>query len=221
MPSPSLRSWDVRREKATTLHRGCGSTTELAEELVPPPALLVHGDRRDDVTGELEQEGCVRVEGLVSTRRRSAVYGDDQPTPRSTAARGVLRSRLIPFGRPRGPAVPRHLVNMSARSRVPDDAAKSDMAGRCVDSLSLARGRAVPQAVVRCTEMGPALRHAARNVLPRRTGVIARVRREYAGIPRHAAGTLRLSRVGGRKEVGSPFPDIPQHIAQAELIGCE
>ena len=104
MPSPSLRSWDVRREKATTLHRGCGSTTELAEELVPPPALLVHGDRRDDVTGELEQERCVRVEGLVSTRRRSAVYGDDQPTPRSTAARGVLRSRLIPFGRPRGPA---------------------------------------------------------------------------------------------------------------------
>ena len=102
---------------------------------------------------------------------------------------------------------------------VSDDAPKSDVAGRRVDRLRMARGRAVAAAVVGRAEMRAALDHLSRNFDLGLGGVIARVLGRAARVLRDAA---RLRGVGGvslREPVRRPLPDVADHVVQAVAVG--
>jgi hypothetical protein len=101
----------------------------------------------------------------------------------------------------------------------PDDAPKSDVAGRRVDRLHMARGRAVAAAIIRRAEMRAALDHLSRNFDLGLGGVIARVLGRGARVLRDAT---RLRGVGGvnlREPIRCPLPDIADHVAQAVAVG--
>src|SRR4029079_12245846 len=98
------------------------------------------------------------------------------------------------------------------------DAAKPDMRGRRVDGLALARGRPVAMTVVRCTEMRPALRDAARDQIDGIRRIVARRGVHHAWVPRRTAGVVDGSGVPSRKVVGRPLPDVAGHVEEAVAV---
>src|SRR5258708_22694296 len=109
----------------------------------------------------------------------------------SAAARsrgGLVSLRLSPSQELRGSA------------RAPHDAPKTDVAGGRVDRLSLARRRAVAQAVVGRAEVRPAFHHSASDMRPR--------------LARRAAGFFTAFNKRGKK-ARRPLPHVAHHVLEA------
>src|SRR5690242_6142229 len=85
----------------------------------------------------------------------------------------------------------------------------------------MTRGRAIPAAVVRRTEMRAALQHFAGNTDVGLTWIKARLLRTSARIRRDAAGLRRFGFVLRRPPVRRPLPDIADHVADAIAVRRE
>src|SRR3954468_11752201 len=144
-----------------------------------------------------------RKRSTAATTRRSA-GGRVSSSARSACCSGSERSRSSSRSRRRRLAA--------------DDAPEADVAGGGVDRLPLARGRAVPEAVVRRAQVRAALDHAARNRL---AGGVAPLVAGDARVLRDAARLLGLVWVTLREEVGRPLPHVPRHVVEAVAVRRE
>src|SRR5262245_11193806 len=97
-------------------------------------------------------------------------------------------------------------VRLLGRLIDPDHAAKSQMAGRCIDRLRHARRRAIALAVVRRTEIRSALHDPSGNADLRGARVVTSLRVTAAGIVQGTAGLLDFPVM--LIPVGGPLPDV-------------
>src|SRR6266436_4187657 len=101
------------------------------------------------------------------------------------------------------------------------DAAKSEMAGRGIYRLGVARRRTIAAAIVRRAQMRTALDHLAWNPDVGLTRVVAAILAAAARILWNAAGFWRVSFVLRRMPVGRPLPDIADHVVDAVAVRRE
>src|SRR5262249_35091303 len=99
-----------------------------------------------------------------------------------------------------------------------NDTTETDVGRGRIDRLRVARGRAIPAAVVRRAEMRTALQNLARNPDVRLAGVVARGFRPAARVLRNAARLRRVGFVPGRIPIRGPFPHVADHIVEAVAV---
>src|SRR4051794_37257150 len=92
------------------------------------------------------------------------------------------------------------------------------MAGGGIDSLGVARGRAVTPAIVRSAEMRAALDYLAGDIDVRKAGVVACLLRAAARIFRNAACLWRVGFVLLGVPIGGPFPGVADHVLHAVAV---
>src|SRR5947208_17017068 len=95
------------------------------------------------------------------------------------------------------------------------------MAHRGIDRLCMTRGRPVAAAIVRRTKMGATLHDFARNSNVRLARIVAFVLARASRIFWDAARACRDRDVSGYVPIGSPFPDIADHIVKTVAIRRE
>src|SRR5688572_14457948 len=109
----------------------------------------------------------------------------------------------------------------SARRDGPHDTAETEVTRRRIDRLGESRGRPIPLAIVRRTQMRASFDHLPWNAYLGLAGVVAFVLLTAARVPRRAArfedfvGMLRIVPVGG------PLPDVPDHVVEPVAVGWE
>src|SRR6202008_390535 len=97
---------------------------------------------------------------------------------------------------------------------LPDNAAKTDVARGGVDGLGVARRRAVAATVIGGAKMRAALQYLAWDMDVRLAAVITALLGRATRVLRRAARTRRGYLVAGPEPVGSPLPDVADHVIQ-------
>src|SRR5262245_35371467 len=92
-------------------------------------------------------------------------------------------------------------------SRRTHDASKSDVAGRGIDGLALARRRAVAHAIIGGAQVGAALHDPARIAV--------------AGGARPAAGSLKSFDAKRNEHARGPLPHVTNHVVKAVAVRRE
>src|SRR5262249_49258551 len=95
-----------------------------------------------------------------------------------------------------------------------------DVASGCVDRMSIPSGRAIAPAIVRRTEMRPALQHFARNFDFRLPGIVTVLFAASMGIMRSATG-VRSGAMRMHIPICSPLPYVADHVQKSISIGRE
>src|SRR5262252_3267814 len=102
-----------------------------------------------------------------------------------------------------------------------NDTAKSDMAGRSVDRLSVARCWAITATVVRCAKMRSTLNHLARNFYMRHARIVAFLFAPTSWALGNAARLRHITFVRRGVPVGGPLPHIADHVVNAVSVWRE